>query len=126
MTAYNKLHNKQDMVGRVFNKWTVLEYSHQAAHSGNWFYLCQCTCGKQGTVQGTKLRNNKSSQCKSCTCKANGRKGIYAKNVGTDLYVIKCNDHYYKIGTTLNIEGRLKTIKSNNPYELTCVYYGKE
>ena len=125
MTAYNGLHNKEDMIGVRFNKWTVLEYSHKNERSGNWFYICKCDCGNTATVTGTNLRNDKSKQCKSCATKVNGRKGIYAQNSETDLYVIKCNDHYYKIGTTSNIEQRLRTIKSNNPYALTCVYHGK-
>jgi hypothetical protein len=123
MTAYNGLHNKESVVGLSFNKWTVLEYSHKNS-SGNWFYTCKCQCGSTGIVSASNLRTGKSKQCKSCATKKNGRKGIYAKNAGTDLYVIKCNE-YYKIGTTLNLEERLRTIASGNPYELEVVHYAK-
>ena len=125
MTAYNGLHNREDMIGLRFNKWTVLEHSPKKNRSGNWFYLCRCDCGNTGVVQGSKLRTQKTTQCKKCSAKLNGRKGLYAKNAETDLYVIKSGEHYYKIGTTLNIEERLRTIKSNNPEDISCVYYGK-
>jgi len=124
MTAYNGLHNKEDMIGLRFNKWTVLEYSHKHERSGNWYYICRCDCGNTGTVKGTSLRKDGSKQCKQCSGKANGRKGIYAQNEGSDLYVIKCNE-YYKVGTTSNLEERLRTMSSGNPYELEVVYYAK-
>ena len=124
MTAYNGLHNKQDMIGLRFNKWTVLESAPNNARSNNWYYLCKCDCGNTGIIQGSKLRTKKTTQCKSCAAKINGRKGLYAKNLETDLYVIKCNT-YYKIGTTSNMEERIKTLQSNNPYSLVCIYHGK-
>jgi len=123
MTAYNGLHNKEDMIGLRFNKWTVLEYSHKHERSGNWYYLCRCDCGNESTVKGSSLRNGISKQCKQCSGKANGRKGIYAQNEGTDLYLIRCLQ-FVKIGTTANLSERLRSIKSGNPFELKLEYYG--
>ena len=123
MTAYNGLHNKESVIGLSFNKWTVLAYSHKSS-SGNWFYTCKCECGKINTVSLSNIRTDKSKQCKSCATKVNGRKGIYAQNIGTDLYIIKCNE-YYKIGTTTNISMRLTTMQSGNPYDLSCIYYAQ-
>jgi len=123
MTAYNGLHNKESVIGLSFNKWTVLAYSHKNS-SGNWFYICECACGKTNTVSLSNIRTDRSKQCKSCATKVNGRKGIYAQNEGSDLYVIKCNE-YYKIGTTLNLSERLTTMRSGNPYELSCIFYAK-
>ena len=129
MTAYNGLHNKEDMIGLRFNKWTVLEYSHKHERSGNWYYLCRCDCGNTGTVKGANLRNNGSKQCKQCSGKVNGRKGIYAQNKDNDLYVINCldlnNNDLYKIGTTSNLEERLRTMSSGNPFELEVTFYAK-
>jgi len=124
MTAYNGLHKKESVVGLSFNKWTVLNYSHKSS-SGNWFYLCKCECGTESKVSISNLRTGKSKQCKICSSKQNGRKGIYAQNKNNDLYVIKCNEIYYKIGTTTNIEERLRTMQAGNPYDLTCVVYEK-
>ena len=129
MTTYNGLHNKEDMIGLRFNKWTVLEFSHKHERSGNWYYLCRCDCGNTGIVKGTSLRKGGSKQCKQCSGKVNGRKGIYAQNVDNDLYVIQCldnnNNDLYKIGTTSNIEERLRTMSSGNPYDLEVVFYAK-
>jgi hypothetical protein len=123
MTAYNGLHNKDDMIGLQFNNWTVLEYSHKSERSGNWYYVCQCTCGNKSIVIGTKLRKGGSKQCKKCSGKHNGRKGLYARNENTDLYLIRCGI-YVKIGITTNLTERLRTIRSSNPFSLEVEYYG--
>ena len=129
MTAYNGLHKKEDMIGLRFNKWKVLEFSHKHERSGNWYYLCRCECGNTGVVKGTSLRKGGSKQCKQCSGKTNGRKGIYAQNLDNDLYVIQCydgiNNDLYKIGTTSNIEERLRTMSSGNPFDLIVVFYAK-
>lgn len=123
MTAYNGLHNKEDMIGLRFNKWTVLEYSHKNERSGNWYYLCQCDCGSFVNVKGSSLRNGDSKQCKRCANKENGRKGLYSQNEGRDLYLIGCA-HFVKIGTTNDLTERLRTIQSGNPFDLVVEYYG--
>lgn len=123
MTAYNGLHDKEDMIGLRFNKWTVLEYSHKNERSGNWYYLCQCDCGVLAQVKGSSLRNGNSKQCKKCASKENGRKGLYSQNEGRDLYLIGCGP-FVKIGTTNDLTERLRTIQSGNPFDLVVEYYG--
>ncbi len=112
----------EDMIGKSFNKWLVLSFSHKSK-SGNWFYSCKCECGTVSSVSASNLRTGGSKQCKNCSGKQNGRRGIYAQNEGSDLYVIRCQT-YYKIGTTKNIAERVRTIKAGNPFELEVVYYG--
>jgi hypothetical protein len=112
----------EDMIGESFNKWLVLSFSHKNT-AGNWFYTCRCKCGTESTVSATNLRTGGSKQCKLCAGKQNGKKGVYAQNVGSSLYVIRC-ESYYKIGTTKNIEERVRTIKAGNPFQLEVVYYG--
>jgi hypothetical protein len=112
----------EDMIGKSFNKWIVLSFSHKNK-SGNWFYTCKCNCGIASTVSASNLRTGGSKQCKTCSGKQNGRRGIYAQNEGSDLYVIRCKS-YYKIGTTKNIAERVRTIKAGNPFELEVMYYG--
>ena len=123
MTAYNGLHNKENMIGLRFNKWTVLEYEYKSEVSGNWYYLCRCDCGNESVVKGSNLRTGGSTQCKSCSNKENGRKGIYSQNVGKDLYLIGCGP-FVKIGTTGDLTERLRTLESGNPFELVVEYYG--
>jgi len=40
------------------------------------------------------------------------------------LYIIRINE-FYKIGITQNIESRLKTIETNNPYKPELIFYEK-
>jgi len=115
MTAYNGLHKKEDMLGKSFNKWLVLKYSHQNK-SGNWFYKCKCECGNEGVVSGSNLRTGNSTQCKKCSGKQNGRKGLDVC-VKKHLYIITCGE-YIKIGSSDNTERRLKNLQGYNPYPI--------
>ena len=123
MTAYNGLHKKEDMLGKRFSKWTVLEYSHKNEKSGNWYYKCRCDCGNESVVIGTNLRTGSSMQCKSCSSKINGKKGVYA-TIRKDLYFIKCGN-YIKIGVSDNVQRRLNDLKASNPLPLELIYFGK-
>ena len=123
MTAYNGLHKKEDMLAKRFNSWLVLAYSHKNPTSGNWYYTCRCRCGTEAIVAGTKLRNGDSTQCKSCSSKINGRKGLYSRK-RKDLYFIKCGD-YIKIGVSDNVQRRLNDLRTSNPFPLELVYFGE-
>lgn len=105
----------EDMLGKSFNKWLVLAYSHKNS-SGNWFFLCRCECGNESKVSATNLRTGGSKQCKRCSGKQNGRKGLDA-SVKKHLYIITCGD-YIKIGSSDNIERRLKNLQGYNPYPI--------
>jgi hypothetical protein len=109
------------MIGKKFNKWTVADFSHKK--NGNSYYHCVCDCSNTSIVKDSNLRHNGSVQCASCASKIRGKKGIYAQNEGSGLYVIRC-ESYYKIGTTKNIAERVRTIKAGNPFELEVMYYG--
>jgi hypothetical protein len=122
MTAYNGLHKKEDMIGLRFNKWKVLDYSHKNKQSGNWYYFCVCDCGNQKVVSGTNLRTGISTQCKSCSNKTNGRKGLYSQTKG-DLYMIRVQD-YVKIGVSQDVQRRIKDIGSSSPFDAILVYHG--
>lgn len=109
------------MIGLKFNKWTVTEFSHKK--NGNTYYRCICDCGTSSIVKDSNLRCGGSVQCVSCASKIRGKKGIYAQNTDTDLYVIRCED-YCKIGTTKNLTERVRTMKAGNPFPLEIIYYG--
>jgi hypothetical protein len=117
----NQYSNNELRKGEQFRNWTVLSFSHKGSN-GNWYYNCKCSCGNKQAVKASNLRTGKSSSCKSCVAKANGRKGlnIQAKQ---DLYIIKCGK-YIKIGSTDNIERRLKNIQHSNPFKITLLYHG--
>lgn len=122
MTEYNKLHSKQEIIGNKYHKWYVDSYSHKHSVSGNWYYNCVCECGSKSVVSATNLRRGTSKQCKSCSSKVNGRKGLYAKS-RSDLYVVRCGD-FVKIGNSDNVQRRFKDMQTHNPYPLQLLYVG--
>lgn len=61
----NQSLNKDDLIGKKFNKWTVLSFVRYKRSSGN-IYLCKCECGTKKEVIGYHLRVEKSKQCHTC------------------------------------------------------------
>ncbi len=56
---------KFDMTGQVFGEWTVLQRAGKAT-SGNYKWLCRCSCGTVKEVDGNSLRSGKSTRCRHC------------------------------------------------------------
>jgi len=52
-----------DLVGRKFERWTVVSFSHQAGNVVYW--TCRCDCGAERAVFGGDLKRGGS---KSCGC----------------------------------------------------------
>ena len=48
---------KQDMIGKTYDEWTVMEYA------GNSKFMCQCSCGEQKIVSKYDLEHGKSKSC---------------------------------------------------------------
>lgn len=138
---YNKHNIPKDhshIIGKQYNDWCVLSYSHQSK-SGNYFYNCVCICGNISTVSGSNLRYGGSLGCKSCACrrngkkglyarniniaKDNGKKGLYAKNISNDLYFVRCGD-YVKIGVSNDVKRRIKDMMTNTPHDFELEYHG--
>jgi 5-methylcytosine-specific restriction endonuclease McrA len=77
----------KEMVGKTFNRWTVLERADKNGSGVYWH--CKCKCGERSIVSGYNLRNGIS---KSCGCKqkedlakrnrinlwSKGRKGVFS------------------------------------------------
>lgn len=84
-------HNFKDIKGQKFGKLTVIDFSHKDKR-GEAHWLCQCECGNQKTVSGSKLR---SGNTKSCGCFQNEfrKKGIRKTHgmTNTRLYHEWCN-----------------------------------
>ena len=54
----------EDLIGQVFNKWTVLgpvKYQNGCAY---WY--CRCECGTEKFVRAADLKNNSSTCCGKC------------------------------------------------------------
>lgn len=109
-------------IGSQWGKWTVLGLSHSHPISGNRYYDCVCSCGSAQKVEGSRLRKGKSTQCKSCSSRANGRKGLYSKGSSSKfLYFIRVND-YVKIGVSSNPERRLNDLQGSCPYPAEIIW----
>lgn len=106
----------EDMIGKSFNKWLVLSFSHKNT-SGNWFYNCICKCGTESSVSASNLRTGGSKQCKKCSGIQNGRKGLDAR-AKKHLYIVTCGE-YIKIGSSDDTIRRLKNLQGYNPYPIT-------
>ena len=66
----NKGTLKDDMPGKRFGKWLVLE---RVIHKpGHWYYACRCDCGTAKIICGGELRRGNTKQCKQCAHKAHG------------------------------------------------------
>ena len=59
--------NAQDLTGRRFGRWVVIEFSHRAkGKNRTWvslFWLCRCDCGATRSVDGGNLLSGASSSC---------------------------------------------------------------
>ncbi len=58
-------HNRVDMVGKIYNSWKVLGYSHTNGKIP--FYKCECLeCNTEHVVDGRNVRSGQSKRCLSC------------------------------------------------------------
>lgn len=66
----NKGTLKDDMSGKTFGKWIVINrVNHKPGHR---YYICKCECGTESIICGNQLRRGKSTQCLSCKNKYHG------------------------------------------------------
>ena len=100
-----------------YGKWTVI------THDGR-YCDCECECGAAVKVRTTALVNGRSTQCKSCSSREKGRKGLNAQ-VKQHLYMISTGP-YVKIGSTDDITTRFRKIQLGCPYPVTLEYVGMD
>ena len=87
-----------NMVGKRFNRWTVLSFafSKKSKHLTNPMWKCRCDCGTIKVISGATLRNGTS---KSCGCykqeKARLAKGEASFNRLYNSYKIKAKERGY-------------------------------
>lgn len=65
--------DKNDMIGKVYGKWTVLKFISYIRGEGNR-YLARCICGLEKEVVGYYLRSGRSSGCHICAYKSQKNK----------------------------------------------------
>ncbi len=53
-----------DLTGRRFGKWKVIERLPRRGNMTMW--KCRCDCGTEAPVQGSSLKNGGSTQCTRC------------------------------------------------------------
>lgn len=53
-----------DMIGKKFGKWRVIEFAGRKHNS--YQYLCKCECGHQQVMHGPSLRRGLTTQCTTC------------------------------------------------------------
>lgn len=79
------------MEGKVFGRWTVIEFSHKDSQSRR-VWLCECECGSIKAVLEYNLKSGRSTSC-GCYHKETISKIISDRNyvhgeAGTRLYKI--------------------------------------
>ena len=77
---------KQDLTGKKFNRWTVLEYDNDRSGSGKSYWICKCDCGTIKSVRSDRLKDNSS---KSCGCLNRELAAERMKQLSKDLHVLK-------------------------------------
>ena len=108
------MRKSEDLVGKVFGEREVLSFSHKTP-SRNSVWNVKCSCGREDKVIGTNLK--KSKMCVECSGRVNGRLGLDRMAEGRPVYFIGCGD-FFKIGSSDDIDRRMKDIMTNNPYEI--------
>lgn len=98
-----------------YGKWNVI------FHDGK-YCNCECECGNLSRVRTSSLINGRSTQCRSCSSRTKGRKGLNAQ-VKQHLYMISTGP-YLKIGSTDDITTRFRKIQLGCPYPVQLEYVG--
>ena len=53
-----------ELSGKKFGRWTVLGFSKIKGNLSYW--NCECSCGRHCEVEGSRLNNGKSLNCRFC------------------------------------------------------------
>lgn len=60
----------EDLTGKVFGERTVLHLDKEKSIPGkSRFWVCRCSCGHEGSVNGFFLLQGKSTMCGVCALK---------------------------------------------------------
>lgn len=100
----NNMNNIQDVIGKSFTRWTVLEYIGKKRYEK--IFLCKCECGNTSEIRLSRLKRGES---KSCGClrsenisKANSdRKGTKNKEKYEVLTCEACKKEFEKLKSNI-------------------------
>lgn len=76
------------MIGRKFNKLTVIEECKERTKNGTKIYKCLCDCGNYTNVIGTQLRNGMTKSCGCLRVEISGQNNTAHRKTNTRLYNI--------------------------------------
>lgn len=118
----------RDLIGKVFNRWTVLSFSHKQNSDDYW--VCLCQCGGKKTIFGGSLVRGLS---KSCGCLKRDIAAERSKNfVDTDLVkkLYEEGKTHQEIADMLKVDRTLigKRLQKMNvaPRKFNPVMFGQE
>jgi hypothetical protein len=100
--------NYDDLTGKRFGDWQVLEYAGTEHGMTRW--LCECSCGNKKEVYAKVLTNGRS---KSCGHSTNAFNDLTGKQFGEWSVLEYEGDHYYKCQCSC---GKIKSVAG---YSLT-------
>lgn len=71
----------KNLLGQAFGNWRVIAFAgYKSPSSSHSYWRCECKCGKQQDVRGTKLVTGKSFQCGDCNKIAARIGGKYSRS----------------------------------------------
>lgn len=58
---------KLTLIGKKFNKWTVLSFDNKQSNNHEKYWICKCECGNIASVTRNGLVSGGSKQCNECS-----------------------------------------------------------
>ena len=75
------------MIGKSFGQWFVKSYiPHTSTKRRKAMFNCVCSCGNEGVVDVTGLKNGHSKRCRPCSIKVRAAKQITHGKSGTPIW----------------------------------------
>lgn len=95
-----------DLTGRRFGRLTVLRRDNGRKDGGNYFWVCECDCGRRKSVRGTSLVMEDGTR--SCGCI---QKEVAAVRGGSTIY----ENSREQIARNMELHTNLQVIRQKNP-----------
>lgn len=93
--------NPKKYIGKKFNNWLVVDFSHSVWNEDyklfTYFYKCKCKCGNTGIIPLTNLRSGRSKSCRFCGHTKTGisKNPLYATYIGMKNRCYNTKNHSY-------------------------------
>ena len=79
----------QELIGQVFNDWTVV--GERTVKKQKSYWLCRCKCGLEKNVMAYDLKNGKSKRCFKCGIEESNKKARSCPLTQTFWHIFKHN-----------------------------------